>query len=108
MRRVVLESPYAGDVENNVVYAKKCVHDCLLRNEAPIASHLLFTQPGVLNDNEPAERILGIEAGLKWQEVADMIVVYTDRGISKGMKEAIEHAEYLKKPIEYRKLNVTS
>lgn len=46
MRRVVLESPFAGDVERNVRYAKACIRDCLSRGEAPIASHLLFTQPG--------------------------------------------------------------
>ena len=28
MKRVVLESPFAGDVEENIKYAKKCVHDC--------------------------------------------------------------------------------
>lgn len=46
MRRVIVESPYAGEVEANVTYARACVRDCVLRGEAPIASHLLFTQPG--------------------------------------------------------------
>jgi len=108
MRRVVLESPFAGDVEGNVTYAKQCVHDCLLRNEAPIASHLLFTQPGVLQDNVLAERALGIEAGLAWHEVADAVVVYTDKGVSKGTKDAIERAEQIGTPIEYRCLHASS
>lgn len=64
MRLVVLESPYAGDVERNVRYARAAVRDCLDRGEAPIASHLLYTQPGVLDDLVPAERAMGIEAGL--------------------------------------------
>jgi hypothetical protein len=64
MRRVILESPFAGDVERNVRYARACVRDSLLRGEAPIASHLLYTQPGVLNDDIEAERQHGIDAGL--------------------------------------------
>ena len=31
MRLVILESPYAGDVELNVAYARDCLHDCLMR-----------------------------------------------------------------------------
>ena len=50
LRRVILESPYAGDIERNVAYARAAMRDSLLRGEAPIASHLLYTQPGVLDD----------------------------------------------------------
>lgn len=64
MRRVIIESPYAGDVELNAQYARECLRDSLTRGEAPIASHLLYTQPGVLDDAVPRERALGIEAGL--------------------------------------------
>lgn len=45
MRLVILESPYAGNIEKNVAYARACVRDSLSRGEAPIASHLLYTQP---------------------------------------------------------------
>jgi hypothetical protein len=34
MRLVVIESPFAGDVAANVAYAKRAVHDCLMRAEA--------------------------------------------------------------------------
>lgn len=27
MRRVIIESPFAGDVEANIAYAKRAVHD---------------------------------------------------------------------------------
>ena len=63
MRLVIVESPYAGDVEENVRYARACLADCLARGEAPFASHLLYTQPGVLDDDVPGERALGIAAG---------------------------------------------
>lgn len=104
MRLVILESPFAGDVEANTAYARQCLRDCLMRGEAPIASHLLYTQPGVLNDDIPSERQHGIDAGLAWRRVADASVVYTDRGISKGMEYGIKAAEEAGIPIEYRSL----
>lgn len=104
-RLVILESPYAGDVEANVAYARQCVRDSLQRGEAPIASHLLYTQPGILRDDVPEERNLGIDAGLQWQCCAEAIVVYTDRGISGGMKQGINRAKKLyNTKIEYRSI----
>lgn len=104
MRRVVLESPFAGDVAQNVAYAKRCMRDCLARGEAPIASHLLWTQPGLLRDHNPGERSLGIAAGLAWQEVADAVVFYTDLGMSGGMQAALLNAKRLGKPVEMRSI----
>lgn len=104
MRRVIVESPYAGEIEENVKYARSCVRDCLLRGEAPIASHLLHTQEGILRDDKPEERALGIAAGLAWARAADAMVVYTDRGKSKGMLAAIEYATRLQIPVEFRRL----
>jgi hypothetical protein len=79
----------------------------LLRGEAPIASHLLYAQPGVLRDDVADERELGISAGLAWGPVADATVVYIDRGISPGMKRGIADAESAGRPTEYRVLAVT-
>ena len=104
MRLVIIESPYAGDVEANVEYARACVRDSLLRGEAPIASHLLYTQPGVLRDEVPEERRHGIDAGLAWRKVAEASVVYTDRGITSGMKYGIAAAEAAGIAVEYRSL----
>jgi hypothetical protein len=104
MRLVILESPYAGDVEANIDYARACMRDCLLRGEAPFASHLLYTQDGVLDDRLWPERRLGIVAGLCWGRHADATVVYRDLGISEGMKQGIGDAEKLFRPVEYRVL----
>lgn len=101
---VILESPFAGDVEKNLTYARACMADCLHRGEAPIASHLLYTQPGILDDSVPEERALGISAGLEWGKMAAKTVVYTDRGISGGMKYGIKNAEKAGRQIEYRSL----
>jgi hypothetical protein len=104
MRLVILESPYAGDVAANEDYARLCVRDSLLRGEAPIASHLLYTQPGILDDTKPMERQLGINAGWAWLRVAEGSVVYLDHGISDGMKGGIRAAENAGLIIEYRKI----
>ena len=104
MKLVVLESPYAGDIERNTKYAQLCMHDCLQRGEAPFASHLLYTQPNVLDDHIPEERKLGMEAGFAWGERAEVTVVYTDYGMSNGMKEGVKRAEAAGRPVEYRKL----
>jgi hypothetical protein len=104
MRRVIIESPYAGDIEANVHYARACVRDSLSRGEAPIASHLLYTQPGVLRDEVPEERQWGIDAGLAWRRVAEASVVYTDFGTSRGMEYGISAALEAGIPVEYRSI----
>lgn len=103
-RLVIVESPFSGDVERNSAYARRALSDCLRRGESPFASHLLFTQPGVLDDSIAEERVNGIAAGLAWAERADATVVYTDLGISSGMRQGIEHAERFNRPIEYRSI----
>jgi hypothetical protein len=104
MRLVILESPFAGDEQANIDYARLCVRDSLMRGEAPIASHLLYTQPTILDDSVPEERKNGIAAGLAWGKVADATVVYTDRGISRGMKYGISVAAFEMRTIEYRSI----
>ena len=109
MRLVILESPFAGDEQANIDYARLCVRDSLMRGEAPIASHLLYTQPTILDDSDPHERAHGITAGLAWGKVAEATVVYTDRGISHGMALGINSADDHDRPVEYRSLeNQTS
>jgi hypothetical protein len=114
MRLTIIESPYAGkggwwlprllDRWQNIRYARACVRDSLSRGEAPIASHLLYTQPGILRDEDPDERQWGIDAGLAWRKVAEATAVYTDRGISRGMEYGIKAAEKAGVPVEKRTL----
>jgi len=104
MRRVIVESPYAGDVERNLAYLRACLRDCLARGEAPFASHALYTQPGILDDGIPGERDLGIAAGLRWGEAADATVAYVDLGVSRGMALGVASAERCGRPVEYRTL----
>jgi hypothetical protein len=102
MKLVILESPYEGDVEKNTAYARACMLDSLRRGEAPMVSHLLYTQ--VLDDNNLAEKALGIEAGLEWGKVAELTVIYEDLGITARMTKAINRAIREGRRIEYRHL----
>jgi hypothetical protein len=104
MKPVILESPYAGDRATNIRYAQRAMLDALARGEAPFASHLLYTS--FLDDDDPVQRKLGMEAGLAWGQRADACVVYTDYGISPGMSVGIERAELAGIPIEYREIGV--
>jgi hypothetical protein len=105
---VIVESPFAGDVERNIEYARDAMRDCFLRGEYPYASHLLYTQPGILDDDVPGERALGIEAGLVWGENAEKTVVYTDLcedgKLSSGMRAGVARAEAAGRPVEFRTL----
>lgn len=92
---VILESPFAheGKFARNIAYARACMKHCLNNSMAPFASHLLYTQCGVLDDLNPSERELGIDAGLSWGAGAKKTVVFVDLGISEGMKYGIQRAK---------------
>lgn len=124
MKRVIIESPYAGrfsfphgpewlrkiiewigkkiDRYKNIKYARECMKDSLSRDEAPFLSHLLY--PQVLNDNKIMERPQGIQAGVEWGKCADAIAVYQDRGITPGMKSSIKVYKKAGIKIEYRSI----
>jgi oligoribonuclease (3'-5' exoribonuclease) len=98
------DATWREELQTNIHYARVAMKDCLMRGEAPYASHLLYTQPGVLDDTIPEERMHGIVAGFEWRQVAEKTVVYTDLGISKGMQYGIDDAMKRGCPIEYRTL----
>ena len=112
MRLVIVESPFKAKTWfgrwQNVKYARRCLRHSLAQGEAPIASHLLYTQKGVLNDSDAHERSQGIMAGLAWGSVADATVVYQDRGISSGMQMGIDAAKIGKRVVEYRMIEKTA
>jgi hypothetical protein len=103
VKRVIIESPLAGDMEANIEYAKLCLKDSIDRGEAPFASHLIYTE--VLDDSLPEERAKGMAMGFAWMQSADLVAVYIDRGISKGMKQGITLAKSIGIPFEMRELN---
>lgn len=104
--RVIIESPYRGDRAINDRYLREAMRDSLKRGEAPFASHGLYTQEGVLNDADIADRELGIRAGWRWMLVASLVAVYADLGISEGMRRGIERAGSFGIPIVYRNIRL--
>lgn len=125
MHLVIIESPYRASisgespyrpttgewndpgVQRNLEYLRAALRDSIMRGEAPIASHGLYTQPGVLNDDIPEERELGIAVGLEIGQHADYTVVYCDLGVSGGMIKGIEAAIAAGRPIAFRSLEKT-
>lgn len=116
---VIIESPFAGkstwiwpfsilgrwlDQRRNVRYARAATRDSLMRGESPLASHLLYTQPGILNDNIPTERTMGIYAGFDWGKHAVRRAFYVDLGVSTGMTFGRHAAEKIGQTIEYRRI----
>jgi hypothetical protein len=111
----IIESPYAGDVTQNLRYVRACMRDCFERGEVPFASHALYTQPGVLDDNVSEERTQGIDAGfavadalLRAPRVLDaplpQVAVYTDLGLSRGMAAAVQRWKEKRVYVIYRQL----
>lgn len=99
---VVIESPLAGDLEQNQRYVRLCMIDCLRRGEAPFASHALY--PQCLDDTLAEDRRLGMDAGFAWGRKADRCAVYIDLGESRGMRAGIDRAMANGVPVAYRKL----
>jgi len=96
---VLVESPFKGGGAREH-YADAAMLDSLGKGEAPMLSHLLYTR--VLDDDTPTDRHTGMSAGWAWLRVVDRLVVYTDLGISDGMKAGIRRAEAQKVEIEHR------
>ena len=92
-------------VESNARYLRALARYAFDRGYAPWASHALYTQ--WLDDNIPAERELGIEAGLCLANALEgsagnfplRVFVGVDLGISEGMRIGIERHQKMGRPI---------
>lgn len=96
MRKVYICSPYRDDTEKNIEKAKKYCRQAIAERYLPVAPHLYFTQ--FLNDEDGEERRLGFEMGLELLHECLEVWVCGDT-ISGGMREEIEYAEQLGRPI---------
>ncbi len=95
---VFICSPFAGDVEGNVMRAKRYGRFAVTQKVIPIIPHLMY--PQFLYDDDPAERRLGLEMGLVLLTKCQEIWVFGDR-VSKGMAVEIKKAKQCKIPIRY-------
>ncbi len=98
MKLIYVASPFAGDGEKNIAFAKRACRYVMELGYAFFAPHLLY--PQILYDSVPAERKTGLKLGLRILEVCDELWACGDR-ISPGMEEEIELAKQLVIPIRY-------
>lgn len=98
MKLVYICSPYAGDIENNVRFAKTACRYAMRRGCAPVAVHLLY--PQIMNDAVPSERKAGIRMGLRVLVSCEELWVCGDT-ISHGMSCEITKAGRLGITIRY-------
>jgi hypothetical protein len=93
MKTAYICSPYSGDTKRNKQYARELTARAIQDGYAPITPHLYITE--CLDDNEPSQRELGLNAGLALLSVCDIIIVGTKYGISDGMETEIFRARRL-------------
>ncbi|MDT8719692.1 hypothetical protein IAI10_23945 [Clostridium sp. 19966] len=94
---VYICSPYAGDIEKNVEFAKAACMYAMRQNCTPVAVHLLY--PQLLDDSEPVQRQAGIRMGLRILEAADELWLCGSR-ISEGMRAEIAATKQFGIPVK--------
>ena len=96
---VYICSPYRGNVEENTENARRYSLRAIIDHPdvIPIAPHLLFTQ--YLDDDDPEQRRIGLDAGLDLLSICDELWVYGLDNPSEGMAAEIAMAKELAIPI---------
>lgn len=80
---VYIASPYAGDVEGNVAFAKAACRYAAAQGYTPVAVHLMY--PQFLDDRVPKEREAGLKMGRRVLAACEEIWLCGER-MSAGMK----------------------
>lgn len=83
-------SPYRGEVERNLEYARELIRLALDNSFAPITPNLYLTQ--VVNDEDRRERERGMSAGKALLQHCKYILIGSRYGLSEGMLEEIKLA----------------
>lgn len=95
-RLVYIASPYAGDIEKNVAFAKAACRYVVAQGCTPVAVHLMY--PQFLDDCVPEEREAGLKMGMRVLAACDEIWLCGER-MSAGMKAEEAEAKRLGIPI---------
>ena len=93
---VYIASPYAGDMEENVAFAKEACRYAAAQGCTPVAVHLLY--PQFLDDQVPQEREAGLKMGRRVLAACDEFWLCGER-LSAGMRAEKVEAERLGIPI---------
>ena len=95
-RLVYIASPYAGDVERNVAFAKAACRYAAAQGCTPVAVHLMY--PQFLDDRVPKEREAGLKMGQRVLAACEEIWLCGER-MSAGMKAEEAEAKRLGIPL---------
>ena len=99
-KKVYVASKYAGDTRANTKAAIRYCRSVIEAGHMPVASHILYAASGMLKDDDPSERELGLAFGLALLKGCDELWAFGD--ISPGMAKEIEEAKRLKMPVIYK------
>lgn len=91
-------SPFSGDVEGNILNARKYCRFAVDNGYIPIAVHLLF--PQFMDDNDPDERELALFFSNAVMSKCGEVWVFGER-ISSGMASEIRRAKWKNYRIRY-------
>jgi hypothetical protein len=96
MKLIFICSPFAGDMEGNIVRARKYARFAMEQGHIPFVPHLLF--PQFLDDADPAERKQGVDMGLSVLGLCHELWSFGSEP-SPGMAAEIDWAEKLNIPV---------
>lgn len=89
MKKIFICSPFRGNIEENTQAAQFFAKVIIGTGRIPIAPHLYF--PQFLDEDNPNERMNGIEMGLELMDVCDEVYVL-GFNITEGMRFELNHA----------------
>ena len=92
-------SPLGGDVSANLERAKQYARYVFSCGAAPVVPHFYAL---VLEDGNPEERQLGMQAGRSLLWLCDELWIFGDH-VSAGMREEIRFCKSLNIPVRYVK-----
>ena len=93
---VYIASPYAGDVQENILAAQNACRYAMAQGAVPIAVHLMY--PQFLDDGSPGDREAGLQMGIRVLKACDELWLCGNR-ISAGMQRELDAAARLGIPI---------
>ena len=95
MKRVFIYSPFRAanltEWSRNMLYAQELCRFALDNDCAPFAPHLIY--PGILDDENEAERSCGIRAGLMFMQACQELWLGLRYGLSEGMNFELHQAQ---------------
>jgi len=98
MSWIYIASPYKGDIDTNIMRAKRYCRFVASRGKVPQCPHIFLTT--FLDDDNKDEREAGLYLGIQMLKRCNELWVFGSH-ISEGMKKEIEFAIKRNIPIKY-------